>query len=1023
MRCTTCAGALPEGARFCPTCGAPSGSVAGAGETRKVVTVVFCDLVGSTALSDRLDPETLRAITLRYFGLMSRCIEAHGGTVEKFIGDAVMAVFGVPVMHEDDARRGASAALDMVGALDTFNVDLEAAYGVRLAVRIGVNTGEVVASGDASVRQALVSGEVVNVAARLEQNAPPGAVLVGAQTRLAAGGSLDTEPVGPLVLKGKDAPVPAYRLLGVSPDDPELVRRFDLPFVGRAAELAGLRRIAADAAGGSGGRLVLVTGEAGLGKTRLVRQWQRTDEGGTRFGFGRCRAYRDQGTLAPLAEALGQLLEVESARAAVERDAAAALALLHSGLFVHGTPAPSVADTCAAVAAVVRRLAASHPVAIAVDDCHWADPLLLEVLTWLAGSMVESPVVVACLTRPEILDRWTGWERRSDVDRITLGPLAAEHAAALAAELVEAGRPEATAEALRRAEGNPFLLEQLLAVLAECGPPDGLPLTVQGLLAARIDALPPRERAVLDLAAVVGRDFDLETLTRLADPDAGAPVPLAGLSRRRLVERTGGRATTAYRFRGLLTHEVTYHALPKRVRADVHERLAEVLDASGATAAVIGGHLERSYRNRADLGVRDEPTRRRAADLLAAAGADAQRRADLSWAEDLLGRAAELATPGEPAWLAAAQRLGEVRAARGRTADGADLLRRVLATATATGDPKAAAHARLQLATLDPGPAMAQPARVARESIATFRAAGDDLGLARAHLRIAQEKQFLGRHGEAQRLLDIALDHGERGGADPERAAALGAVGISLWLGPIPAERGIERCSALLARYGDTGGVVRLALNCPLAVLLSLRRRIDDAYACLHAAEEIARDLDYAEAASVLPIFTAQVQVAAGRLDDAAGSLRRAVDAGRADGDDPLLAGAVRDLARVLLRAGDVAGAAGLLDPAGAELAPSDAADVYGLRARLAAHAGDRGLALRLASRAAAEAARTDSPVVRGTAALDLAETYRSLGLPERGARAAGEAHRLFAEKGHLVGMDWADAVRPPEQGREQVRV
>ena len=241
MFCSACAAPASKAAKFCSSCGA---ALAAApvlpAEERRLVTVVFCDLVGSTALSGHLDPEVLRSVTLRYFDLMRASLQAHGGTVEKFIGDAVMAVFGVPQLHEDDARRALAATVDMTAALAQYNLELQVNLGVQLGVRIGVNTGEVIAATDPSADQALVSGEVVNVAARLEQNAAIGQILMGAATVQAAGRAAVVRAIGPLQLKGKGQPVPAYQLLELLADDPEVLRRFDVSFIGRDLELAEL---------------------------------------------------------------------------------------------------------------------------------------------------------------------------------------------------------------------------------------------------------------------------------------------------------------------------------------------------------------------------------------------------------------------------------------------------------------------------------------------------------------------------------------------------------------------------------------------------------------------------------------------------------------------------------------------------------------------------------------------------------------------------------------------------------------
>ncbi len=524
MQCTGCDAALPGGARFCPACGtaSPPGEHARAApaETRKVVTVVFCDLVGSTALSGRLDPEILRHVTLRYFTLMRQRIEEYGGTVEKFIGDAVMAVFGVPVLHEDDARRAAAAALGMLDALDGYNQELAATYGVRLDVRIGVNTGEVVATTDASVRQALVSGEVVNVAARLEQHAPAGAVLIGAATQEAAGGSVVVEPTGPLRLKGTDGETIAYRLLAVRPDDPELVRRFDVPFIGREAELAALRGIADRVTREAAARVALISGEAGIGKTRLVRRWLGGPGGpDARHGAGRCHPFRHRGSLSPLADALRQLLDRPAVRRAVTSspEAAPALPVLDHGLLADGMPAPSLGDACAAVVRVLRAAARDGTPVLVLDDCQWADAALPDVVDRIAAALSDSPVLFVCAGRPELLEKRWGGPGESP-DRVVVPPLAPHQSTLLAARLGASAPvdPGAAARAVERAEGNPFVLEQLLAVIAENGAGARLPLTVHALLTARIDALPRAARGTLDRAAVVGRDFDAATLAELA---------------------------------------------------------------------------------------------------------------------------------------------------------------------------------------------------------------------------------------------------------------------------------------------------------------------------------------------------------------------------------------------------------------------------------------------------------------------------------------------------------------------------
>ncbi|MEU1492402.1 adenylate/guanylate cyclase domain-containing protein [Streptomyces sp. NPDC005776] len=993
----------------------------GAAEERRVVTVIFCDLVGSTALSGRLDPETLRTVTLRYFALMRARIEEHGGTVEKFIGDAVMAVFGVPARHEDDARRALAAARGMVTGLDGLNTELEREHGVRLAVRIGVNTGEVVVSVDPAARQALVSGEVVNIGARLEQHAGPGEILIGPATLRAAGPSAVTESAGSLSLKGVDAPVPARRLVALHEDDPERVRRFDTPFIGREQELAELRLLLRKLATDPRSHLVTVYGEAGLGKTRLLREWLRDCPA---YGEGRCRPYGETGTLSPLAEAVRQVLAAVGEDAGLarlpvheRREAEQALRLLRAGLLADGTPSPSSDDTLMALACLLDGLSRERPVVLVLDDCHWASAPLLDMADRLLDELDRSAVALVCAARPELLETHPGWgSGRMRSGALMLTPLTPEEAAALAGELVEvaAHRQGVLEGALDRAEGNPLYLEHLTAMAAEC---DDLPLTVHALLGARIDALPPDERTLLQLAAVLGREFRRGELTELATAEHSAPAEsaiglLRGLMRRRLIE-PGGRTTAAspvLRFGSGLVQETAYRGMAKKVRARRHEHAARVLVEHEAGDAAVGSHLARAHRLLTELGIRDDGTDAlgaRAAGLLTRAGTAALARSDLPWADDLLTQALDLAAAGGPA-AETARRLGETKVARGEPVRGRELLAGALDTAEHTGDRLGAAHARLALTALDPRHGAA--AHVAAAALELFTAAGDDQGIARACVRIAQDCQRRGRHAEAEALLSRALEHAGRADAEPERALALGAVGISLWRGPTPVARAVARCEELLTVHGAGRPTVRATLACPLAVLLALQGRPDEGRELLAEAARLADGLGYAESALFVPLFAAEVEALTGTPERRLALLDEAARAGAELGATGALPGIDRERARILLDRGDPAQALGLPDPQEAGLPPAESADADGLRARALALTGEPGAARACADRATAAAGDTDSPVVRGTAALDSAHTLRTLARHGEAARQARTAQRHFAAKGHRLGADRAAA-------------
>ncbi|CAL9363212.1 adenylate/guanylate cyclase domain-containing protein [Streptomyces sp. enrichment culture] len=1024
MPCASCRTETPPGARFCPSCGSPcaAGPAAAPAVGRKVVTVLFCDLVGSTALSGALDAETLRSVTLRWFDLMRQRIEEQGGTVEKFIGDAVMAVFGVPTVREDDARRAVAAALSMREALAAFNTRLEDGVGVRLQMRIGINTGQAV-TGSATARQAMVSGEMVNVAARLEQHAAAGEILIGPDTLAAAGPGVRTAATGPLRLKGKRDRVTAHRLLGLDEaDGPEALRRFDLGFVGRSREL-GLLDTALDAVIRSrrAGRLV-VAGEAGQGKTRLVREWlERRSTGGgdgsprpPLHGVGRCRARGEQSSLGPLADAVAAVL-----RAHGTLTPSPELALLQRGLLKDGTPNASAADTCAALAGVLTELAAHRPLVLVVDDCHWATRPLFDALDRLLRALTGAPVLVVLLGRPQLLDA------RPELapEALSLGGLSDGEARLLAAELA-AGRSPGGAvppQVLERAGGNPLHLEQLLVAGDTVGA-DGVPLPLQALIGARVDALDPPEQRVLGLASVLGPEFTAGELTELAGRPAELPdgpalrTTLHRLVRHRLIAPDGA----AFRFAGGLIQEVVYDCQSKHDRAERHERAARLGSVRAAGSAAVGAHLEQAHRYRVELGGQDAHTdalRRRAADALAEAGRLALAHADPVWAADLLSRAVARYAPGEPNSTATRRRLGQTLLDLGRAAEGRALLEAVLAEGPDSGDGVEAAHARLALASAGRGTGPAQsPAEAARATLPVFEAAGDDLGQARACLRLAQRRQEQGRHRAAERLLVRALEHAVRADAEPERAAALGAAGISLWRGPLPVPAAVDRCRSLLAEQGPGRRAVRLTLNCPLAVLLALADQAEAALDCLAEAEQLAQRLGYAEAEVFLPLFGATVADLAGRKEEALATLDRAAAAARSLGAGALLRSALLDAARIRLDLGDPRAAQDALTALGdADGVPdrprAEAADLDGLRARAAARRGDTVTAERLADRAVAVAARTDSPIVRGTAALDLARTALTLGCPDRAAEAASAAREHFAAKGHLPAVRQAEAV------------
>ncbi|MGW6912680.1 adenylate/guanylate cyclase domain-containing protein [Kitasatospora sp. NPDC054939] len=1058
MSCQTCAAELPDGARFCAHCGAPVADRAPAAEERRVVTVLFCDLAGSTELSGRLDVEVLRSVLLRYYGLMERRIEEHGGVVEKFIGDAVMAVFGLTATREDDARRALETALDMLAALDGLNTQLERDHRIRLGARIGVHTGEVVTTADPARRQALVSGEVVNIAARLEAAAGTGEVLLSAQTWRAAGPGPVVDDAGPLTLKGVAGPVEALRLLGLS--DAGRTPRLDVPFVGRERYLSELdlawRRVVEE----RDVHVLTLLGEAGIGKTRLVDEWLRRSAAQLgRVGTGRCRAAGTGGSLHALAECLAPLVEggapaADPAPAGEPPDGpatAAALALLRTGLLFDGTPAPSADDTCAAVAHLLTVRTGEGPMLLVLDDLHWADEPFVALLDRLVEDLRRLPILVLCLARPELMDSCPGWgSGRANSTTVTVTGLAPADSAALAAHLVDLALHDAAAteQIVAQADGNPLYLEQLAAAVEESGGAEGLPPDLHALLAARIDRLDETARTALRHAAVVGREFDVDDLDALAGGPAagppGDPAVLRTLTRRGLVKpmRRPFGAGAAYCFVNGVTQRVAYEGLTKSRRGELHEHYAAYLERAGCPDALVGTHLEQAYRYRSAVGRRTEQhlvLRRRALRHLARAGAGALGRVDLPWALTLFQRAADLAEPGDPGRPEVLQGLGEVLLALGRAGEAREVLQHAVAEAQAAAAGGAgpasgtaagtAAHARLHLAALAQDDTALEQSAV--EALEVFRACGDELGLARSRLVLAGSCQRRGWHGRATEALGHALGHSLAAAADRELANTLGAIGLSLWHGPEPAPAAAERCEALLAAHGTDRLSVQVTLGFPLTVLHAVQGRADRAADCLAAAQRAMAALAYGEGAVFGPLLYGTLAALADHPGQARPALREALAAARSLRAGGLVRTAALELARAELAAGRWQRAAGLVDelvvPAGH---PVVLANRAGVQARIRAHEGRTAEALRLARQAVLTAHRTDSPADRATACLDLAHTAALLGLPHRARTAVLAARRRYAAKGHAVGVARTERLlgelgpaRPPEStGRTEGR-
>jgi len=545
--CAACGQESPAGFRFCPSCGAALLAAAPPREVRKVVTVVFCDLSGSTALGGRTDPEALRATMRGYYEQMRTILERHGGTVEKFVGDAVMAVFGVPVAHEDDALRAVRAAWEMH----------EAVPKLGLAARIGVNTGEVVAGeGDT-----LVTGDAVNVAARLEQAAEASEVLVGSETRRLVRDAVTVERVD-VDAKGKGR-VEAFRLVDVDLDAAPVARRLDTPLVGRRTELEQLRHAFDRAVREQRCHLFTLLGSAGVGKSRLVREFLTGVDACVLEG--RCLDYGEGITFWPVVSILKQL--GDRAEPTLQR-------------VVEGATTPN--ELFWAVRAQLEEVARERPLVVCFDDIQWGEQTFLDLVDHVADLSRGAPLLLLCVARPELLDKRPGWGGgKLNATTILLEPLGAEECAELIA--VHGGVDEDTERRiLAVADGNPLFVEEMVALVREDGDVR-VPSTVQALLQARLDQLARDERTVMERGAVEGQIFHRAAVLELTQAPDVEPQ-LAGLVRKELIHPAPPTlAGDAFRFRHLLIRDAAYDALPKETRADLHERFANWLERTDAS--------------------------------------------------------------------------------------------------------------------------------------------------------------------------------------------------------------------------------------------------------------------------------------------------------------------------------------------------------------------------------------------------------------------------------------------------------
>jgi class 3 adenylate cyclase len=1004
--CTNCGHYSAEPFKFCSECGAPA-AAAETREQRKTVTVLFCDVIGSTALGERLDPESLRHVLARYFEMGKGVVGRHGGSVEKFIGDAVMAVFGVPLVHEDDALRAVRAAGELRDSLRSLNERLERDYGTRLALRIGISTGEVVTGTE----ERLATGDAINVAARLEEAAGPGEILLSEETLRLVRDAVDVERLPPLALKGKSKPAAVWRLVAVD-DNAGFTRHPAVSMVGRQAELRRLRDAFDRSEHERSCQLFTIIGTAGVGKSRLAREFLALLDGATVLR-GRCLSYGEGITYGPVVELVKQL-EPQLADLGLDDHV---FATLRGLLGAEDTPS-STDDIAFAVRRLLEAAARERSLVCVLDDIQWAEPAFLELIEQVAALSRDVPLLLCCMARPELLERHPGWSGGKNAASVMLEPLSdAETDELIGSLLGDTALAGSLNDRIREAaEGIPLFVEEMVALLREAhGVGVSVPATIQSLLAARLDQLDPAERVVLERGAVEGRVFHRGAVQTLVAEMEHVDALLTALVRKELIrpERPQLAGEDAYRFRHLLMRDAAYDGLPKRTRAELHERLASWLDQPAAdlveTDEILGYHLEQAHRYRAELGRLDEHglhLGKRAAERLAAAGARALGRNDVGAAVKLLERGLALCPPDDPA-VGLRVDLGQALFFSGQFAAADEVTKEGAARAALAGDRAGELRARLMVLRIsaqtpqddpsDEGPT-AELLALAEESRPLFSSAGDEAALTEAWLATAWGELIRCRWAAMLEAVDHALEHAYRAGYARWERELPAWKSAALFYGPTPIDDALDWHEEQQSQHP-------IALR-DRAVLEAMRGRFDTARALAAAGDTSAQELGQTLFVAVGGMAAWEVETLAGDPAAAERSARRSCELLEGLGDSGYRSTASGQLAESLYALGHL-DEAEQWTTASEELSAND--DVVSqmlwrqVRAKLLARRGSHPDADRLAREAVSLAEGTDMLNFHGHALADLAEVLALNGRPGQGAAQLDRALALYERKGNVV--------------------
>jgi predicted ATPase/class 3 adenylate cyclase len=1005
---------------------------------------VFCDLVGSTALGERLDSESLREVMDRYFNEMRNVLERHGGIVEKYIGDAIMAIFGLPRAHEDDALRAVRAVAEMGPALDALNTELERDWSLSLANRTGVNTGVVVV-GDLSSGQRLATGDAVNVAARLEQAAFTDSVLIGDPTYRLVKDAVMVEAVEPLALKGKPDPLPAFRLVEVTPKGRGISRRLDAPLVGRSEELSALLEAFESVVQEGSCRLVTVLGEAGVGKSRLLAELPQRLQGRAQVLTGRCLSYGEGITFWPVTEIVRQAAgirdedsagqarhKIEALVEGVEYGIADRIASV-VGLASASFP---LEESFWAARRLLEQIARRRPLVVIFEDIHWAESTFLVWIEYVLD-LAQGPILMVCAARPELPEERSSWSGPSaKAALLDLHPLTGSESDVLIDSLL--GASGASQEIKDRiagaAQGNPLFVEQIISMWIDEGAlirndrswqlRDGasvaIPPTISALLAARLDQLGLEERAVIASASVVGHVFYQGAVEELCPATVKTKVSnsLSALEEKQFVRPDPSTFADeqAFAFRHVLIRDAVYEAILKRTRADLHERFASWLErVEGERITeyeeIIGYHLEKAHRLSRELGRAQEyelTLGQRAAERLASAGHRALSGGDISTATGLLQRAADLLSLDDRRLAQVLSDLGWALANSGQRDAAYETFSRAALAAEAAHDATQGLHVKLRLRrlqmTADP---VRRPRRILQESkraIEVLERGNDARGLAIAWALRGWVYWGRCQAALAEEAWIRAAGYARATGDQNEEMELLWLSTLSPTYGPMPVTQALERYEKLNRRWADWPSWQASYLD-GSSLLEAMLGSFDVAREKIRKARALYQDLGLSVAAANTSQSAGQIEMIAGDFAAAERELRAGFDTLESMGEQAFLstvAGHRAHAAYSLDRLED----AERYSHVSEEAAPSD--DVFSqvlwrsARAKVFAQRNDTE-GEELAKEAVSLSSRTDFLNMRADALVDLAEVLRLRRKPQAAVIALEKAARLYERKGNIV--------------------